>query len=200
MATTVACEEWGRRFLEHAVSVERVLDGVNVLADRPIELGPIGVGPGRVAKVTARGRIGTATCVRVATAPDLVFEVMLPVSLQFVLDLTMDKQRYDADLVVPLRITAHTRADLSLLLAVAPPEPAAVSLDLRARGLRAQITSAAAGIDAELRRFVARYVAREIDQPHVVRARTIDVAAAVDRAAASVSPRRAAPTAPATGP
>lgn len=184
---------WGQLFLEHAVTAERVLAGVNVMADRPIDVGPISVGPGRLAKVHAKGRIGMATCARVSTTPQIAFDVALPVSLHFVLDLTMDKQRYDAELVVPLRLTTHANADLSIVLDIAPPQPDAIQLDLRAKGLRATFTQAAAGIDGELRRFVARYVAREVAQPHILQARTVDVAEALRSAANRAVPREATP-------
>lgn len=180
---------WGELFFEHAVTTERVLAGVNVLADRPIDVGPLGVGPGRLAKVHARGRIGVATGERVGLMP-VAFDVSLPVTLQFVLDLGMDKQRFDADVVVPLRLTAHGRSDLAIVLEVTPPAPEQVRVQLRAQGLRASITQAAAGIDGELRRFVARYVAKEVEKPQVASARVIDVAAALAKAASGVVPRK----------
>lgn len=180
---------WGELFFEQAVTIERVLAGVNVLADRPIDVGPLGVGPGRLAKVHARGRIGVATGERVGLMP-VAFDVALPVALEFVLDLGMDKQRFEADIVVPLRLTAHGRNDLAIVLEVTPPTPAQVVVNLRAQGLRASITQAAAGIDGELRRFVARFVAKEVEKPEVASARVIDVAAALARAASGVVPRK----------
>jgi hypothetical protein len=45
-----------------------------------------------------------------------------------------------------------------------------------------------ANVEGELRRFVARYVAREIEKPEVARARLIDVAEAIDKAWASLAP------------
>jgi len=179
---------WGERFFEHAVTLERVLAGVNVLGGRPIDVGPLGVGPGRLAKVHATGTIGAATGRLVGVSP-VRFDVVLPVSLAFVLDLTMDKQRFDADVEVPLRLTAHAHADLSIFVDVTPPRPEQVVVRLRAQGLRASLTQAAAGVDGELRRFVARYVAREVDKPHVAAARVIDVAAAIARSADHVVPR-----------
>lgn len=179
---------WGERFFEQAVTLERVLAGVNVLGGRPIELGPLGVGPGRLAKVHARGTIGEATGQRVGASP-MTFDVMLPASLSFVLDLTMDKQRFDAEVEVPLRLTAHAHADLSIFVDVTPPRADAVVVRLKAQGLRASLTQAAAGVDGELRRFIAKYVAREVDKPHIAAARVIDVAAAIERSADHVVPR-----------
>lgn len=179
---------WGERFFDRAVTLERVLAGVNVLGGRPIELGPLGVGPGRIAKVHATGTIGEATGQRVGVSP-VTFDVTLPASLSFVLDLTMDKQRFDAEIEVPLRLTAHAHADLSIFVDVTPPGADAVVVRLKAQGLRASLTQAAAGVDGELRRFIAKYVAREVDKPHIAAARVIDVAAAIERSADHVVPR-----------
>ena len=41
----------------------------------------------------------------------------------------------------------------------------------KAKGLRASVLQRVAGVEGELRRFVARYVARELDKPHVREAR-----------------------------
>ncbi|WP_418062689.1 hypothetical protein [Pimelobacter simplex] len=185
---------WGERFFASAVTAERVLRGVNVLAGRPIDVGPMGVGPGRIAKVTAQGRIGTATGERTGADP-VSFHVDLPVELVFTIDLGMDKQRFDAAITVPLLITAHARADLAIALDVEPPRPAQVVVRLKAQGLRASLTSRAANVEGELRRFVAKYVARELDQPYVRQATLIDVAAAVERAAAGLGPRAESPIA-----
>ncbi len=185
---------WGERFFSTAVTAERVLNGVNVLAGRPIDVGPIGVGPGRIAKVIAQGRIGTATGERVDTDP-VSFNVTLPVALKFTIDLGMDKLDFNADITVPLVITAHACADLSIQLEVTPPPAAQVAVKLKAQGLRASLTSKAANVEGELRRFVAKYVARELGQPYVQEATVINVAGAIDGAASKLGPRAESPTA-----
>ncbi|GAA3825079.1 hypothetical protein [Nocardioides panacisoli] len=188
-ADVIEYAAWGELFFERAVTVERVLAGVNVMADRPIEVGPLGVGPGRLAKVHAKGRIGMATGERVGTLP-LRFAVLVPVTFQLVLDLGMDKQRFDADVTVPLLLTVHGRADLAIEVEVAPPRTEDVEVRLKAQGLRASLTQVAAGVDGELRRFVARYVAKEVQKPHITAARVIDVAGAIEKAADSLGPKR----------
>ncbi len=172
---------WGTAFFTTAVTTERVLAGVGVLAGQPIDVGPLGVGPGRLVKVTATGRIGEASAVRTGDLP-VTFDVQLPVDLEFVLDLGMDKHRFAADIVVPLALTARARRDLAIVLDVVPPRASEIDLRLRARGLRASITQHAAGVEGEVRRFVANYVARELDKPYVLAARVIDVAGLIDRA------------------
>ena len=172
---------WGTAFFTTAVTTARVLAGVNVLAGRPIDVGPLGVGPGRLVKVRATGRIGEATGDRTGDDP-VTFAVSLPVTLDLVLDLGMDKHRFAADIVVPLALTARARRDLAIVLDVVPPRASEIDLRLRAQGLRASVTRYAGGVEGEVRRFVAGYVVEELDAPHVLAARIIDVAGLIDRA------------------
>lgn len=180
--------EWGVGFFTTAVTSERVLAGINVLAGQQIDVGPMGVGPGRIVKVRATGCIGTAVGERTGSDP-VTFQVSLPVSLEFTIDLGMDKHRFTADMSVPLVLTARARQDLAIVLDVTPPTPQQVVVRLKAQGLRASITQHAANVEGELKRFVSKYVAREIDKPYVVKARIIDVSGAIDRAIATLGPK-----------
>lgn len=178
---------WGVEFFHRAVTVDRVLRGVNVLSGRPIDVGPMGVGPGRLVKVTAKGEIGTATGERIADEP-VSFHVTLPVPLELVVDLGMDKHRFDVRIELPLVLAAHARDDLTIVIDITPPRAAQVKVDLQAQGLRAQLMQMAAGVDGELKRFVAKYVSREIAKPYVRDATVIDVGAAIERATRTLGP------------
>ncbi|WP_232679884.1 hypothetical protein [Nocardioides sp. R-C-SC26] len=183
---------WGERFFTTAVTTERVLAGINVLAGQPIDVGPMGVGPRKIVKVRATGSIGQAQGRKVGDAP-VSFEITLPVSLEFVIDLGLDKHRFTAEIVVPLAITARSRSDLAIVLDVVAPTASQVRIDLRAQGLRASLTQHAANVEGELRRFVAKYVARELDKPYVAAARLIDVSGAIDKAISTLGPRQPDP-------
>lgn len=179
---------WGVEFFHQAVTEERVLRGVNVLSGRPIDVGPMGVGPGKLVKVTAKGRIGTATGRRVSDEP-VSFHVTLPVPIEFVIDLGVDKHRFNAEIGVPLVIAARAREDLAIVLDVTPPSAAQVQVRLQAQGLRAQLVQAAAGVEGELKRFIAKYVKRELAKDYVQQATTIDVAGAIERASRGMGPK-----------
>ena len=179
---------WGVEFFHRAVTAERVLRGVNVLSGRVIDVGPMGVGPGRLVKVTAKGKIGTATGQRVSDEP-VSFHVTLPVPLEFVIDLGMDKHRFDAMIELPLVISAHARDDLAIVIDITPPTASQVKVDLQAKGLRAQLMQMAAGVEGELKRFVAKYVSKELSKPYVKDATVIDVGAAIEKAAKGVGPK-----------
>jgi len=184
-------EEFGVDFFRRAVTLERVQQAVAALAEQPIDVGPVGVGPGRLVKVSATGGIGR-TAVTPLPGPEVSFHVVLPVSLDVALDLGVETHRFHADLAVPLTLHARAMLPATVRLDLDPPTPDQVGLDLRAAGLRASVLQRVAGIEGEVKRFVARYVRRELDKPYVERARTIDVGAALDKAWASV------PLAPAT--
>ena len=53
----VTYEEFGRKFFEVAVTEERVGDAIAGIAGDAFEMGPMGQGPGKIAKVTAKVRI-----------------------------------------------------------------------------------------------------------------------------------------------
>jgi hypothetical protein len=186
----VSYQQWGADFFAEAVSGERILGAVNNIAGQPIDFGPIGVGPGKLAKVRAFGEIGAASAVRL-DAPEITYRVELPVALTFELNLQVETHTFHAELLVPLTLTARAVEGVRVFIAVTPPHHSEVLVQVRAEGIRASIMQRVANIEGELRRFVARYVAREVSKPHIEAARVIDVAAAIDRAWAHISPEPA---------
>ncbi|MCW2762299.1 MAG: hypothetical protein JWR85_2500 [Marmoricola sp.] len=182
----VTYEQWGVDFFLEAISEERLLGAVNSIAGQGIDFGPIGAGPGGIAKVRAYGEIGDASATRLA-GDQIAYRVLLPVSLTFEVDLQIEKQQFDAELLVPLTLSAVARSRVRILIEATPPRAEDVQVELKARGLRASVLQRVVGIEGELRRFVARYVAKELDKPHVREARTIDVRAAIGQAWTSIS-------------
>lgn len=187
----VSYHQWGADFFAEAVSGERILGAVDNLAGQPIDFGPIGVGPGKIAKVRAYGAIGSAAAARL-DVPEISYRVELPVDLTFELDLQVETHTFHADLLVPLVLTARAVEGVRVFIEVVPPHSSEVQVQVQAEGLRASIMQRVANVEGELRRFVARYVAREVTKPHVEAARLIDVAAAIDRAWSHLSPEPAA--------
>lgn len=184
-------EEFGALFFRAAITPERILGAVDAIAGQPIDFGPMGVGPGRIARVTAKGQIGEAAATEVPGIP-ITYRLVVPVSLDFTVDLQVEKERFHAEVEVPLTVIAHATRDLRIVVDVTPPNPDELTLELEAEGLRAGLLKRVANIDGELRRFVAKYVARELEKPHVVATRVIDVGVSIDVAWAGMAPGRAA--------
>jgi hypothetical protein len=183
----VSYQQWGADFFAEAVSGERILGAVDNIAGQPIDFGPIGVGPGKLAKVRAYGEIGAASAHRL-DGSEITYRVELPVALTFELNLQVETHTFHAELLVPLTLTARAVEGVRVFIAVDPPHHSEVVVQVRAEGIRASIMQRVANIEGELRRFVARYVAREVSKPHIEAARVIDVAAAIDRAWAHLAP------------
>jgi len=181
-------QQWGLDFFAEAVSQDRILGAVNNIAGQPISFGPMGVGPAKIAKVKAYGQIGSATA-HPLEGPQISYRVELPVSLTFEIDLQVETHVFHAELLVPLTLTAQALDRVRIFITIDPPKPADIEVKVQAEGLRASIMQRVVNVEAELRRFVAKYVARETTKPHIEAARLIDVSAAIDRAWGSIAPK-----------
>lgn len=173
--------DWGHDFFRTAVTEARLLGAVRQLAGRPIEFGPLGVGPGRLAKVMARGQVGDPTCATV-DGDKIAFRLAIPAHVEFDLDLQVNKQHYTVDMVIPVTVTAHAMPGLKIFIDAQPPDRRDLEVKVEAHGFRATVVSIAADVEGELRKFVAKYVAREIQKPEIMQARVIDVAGRIDGA------------------
>lgn len=177
----IGYDEFGMRFMDLVLHRDRVMESVNRVLGEEIQLGPIGAGPGRkVAKVTATGTFGKAYG---DALPDVVgYHVNLPVQVAFHLDLGVDMLRFDADVLLPLRLTMELVEPLTILWHIAPPEPTDVSISVKSDNRRAAVLQRLTGLDGELRRFIVRFVERELEKPHVRKAMRIDLVTLIDNA------------------
>lgn len=174
-------EEFGRRFFEVAVTEGRVAGAFAAITGDSFELGPIPSGPGGIAKVRARVRIGQPHIEREIS--DLItFAVQIPLSIQLLVDIRVDRIRYDVDGSVSLALTARAVEPLELHIDVCDPTPKDVTVGVSARNLRGEIIRVVAQVDDEIKRFISADVAERIRDPQVTEARIIDVAAELGRA------------------
>jgi hypothetical protein len=177
----IGYDEFGMRFMDLVLHRDRVMESVNRVLGEQIQLGPIGAGPGRkVAKVTATGTFGKAYG---EALPDVVgYHVNLPVQVAFHLDLGVDMLRFDADVLLPLRLTMELVEPLTILWHITPPDPADVTISVQSDNRRAAVLQKLTGLDGELRRFIVRFVERELEKPHVRKAMRIDLVTLIDNA------------------
>jgi hypothetical protein len=177
----IGYDEFGVRFMNLVLHRDRVMESINRVLGEDFQLGPIGAGPGRkVAKVTASGTFGTAYG---EALPDVVgYQVNLPVQVTFHLDLGVDTMRFDADVVLPLRLTMDLVEPLTVLWHITPPRPDDVAIDVQSDNRRAAVLQKLTGLDGELRRFIVRFVERELEKPHVRKAMRIDLVTVIDNA------------------
>ena len=174
-------EEFGRRFFEVAVTEGRVGGAIGAIAGEGFEMGPMGQGPGKIAKVSARVRILDPHVTR-EVGESITFAIRIPLEIDMVVDVRIDRPKFMVFGEIALRATARAAEPLLLILDVEKPRPSDISIHVTSKSLRGEVLRIVAGVDAEIRRFIAAHVAREIDSPASSRAKIIDVADRLDAA------------------
>ena len=174
-------EYFGAEFFRTAVTEERILGAIGGLTGDTFEFGPLAVGPGKIAKVNATGLIGTPSITPV-DGPEVRFRLSIPVKVKLAVHVPLDEHRFRADLVVHLNLTARAAKPLRVIIDIENPTREDVDCVLEAESIRASLLNTVAGVEAELKRFVAKYVSREVQKPHIVKAKDIDVAARISGA------------------
>lgn len=170
--------EFGARFFATAVTRERIAEAAQGLAGRPIDVGPLGVGPLGLVKVRANGAVGTPEIVD-RDGELVAFDVAVPVDLDMVIEIGLEKYRFTAAMTLHLVVTARAAEPLLIVIDVEPPTRRTIDVDLHADGLRASVVQLVAGVEGELKRSVAKFVRAELDKPAAREARIIDVATAL---------------------
>jgi hypothetical protein len=174
-------EEFGRRFFELAVTPQRVAAAFADIAGSEFAMEPIAQGPGGIAKVSANVKIQEPQVTR-RLGDAITFVIHIPLSIDLLLDLRLDKQRFVVSGDIALRATARAAEPLLLIVDVAKPRPSDITVNVSSKSLRGEVLRVLAGVDGEIRRFIAQYVAEQIDAPQSQAAQIIDVAHKVNQA------------------
>ncbi len=171
--------EFGRRFFEVAVTEERVGNAIGAIAGDAFEMGPMGQGPGKIAKVTAKVRIMDPRVTR-QVGEMITFAIRIPLEIDMVVDLRIDRPKFMVFGEIALRATARAAAPLLLIIDVEKPRPSDISIHVTSKSLRAEVVRILGNVDAEIKRFIAAHVAGEIESPESKKAKVIDVADSID--------------------
>ncbi|RAU93987.1 hypothetical protein [Mycolicibacter senuensis] len=174
-------EEFGRKFFEIAVTEERVAAAFAAIAGDEFEMPPMRQGPGGIARVSAKVRIQQPRVTR-GLGDLLTFAIHIPLEIDLLIDLRLDKQRFTVAGDIALRATARAAEPLLLIIDVPKPRPSDITVEVSSTSLRGELLRIFAGVDGEIRRFIASYVADEIESPQSQQAQVIDVAERLDSA------------------
>ncbi|BBZ22951.1 hypothetical protein [Mycolicibacter hiberniae] len=177
----VTYEEFGRKFFEVAVTEERVAAAFADIAGDEFAMPSMRQGPGGIAKVSATVRVQQPQVTR-TLGELLTFAIHIPLEIDLLIDLRLDKQRFTVSGDIALRATARAAEPLLLIIDVPKPRPSDITVEVSSTSIRGELLRIFAGVDGEIRRFVASYVAAEIDSPQSQRAQIIDVAEQLDTA------------------
>ncbi len=176
----VSYQDFGRRFFEVAVTEERVGAAFAAIAGNEFDMEPMAQGPGKIAKVSAKVAIKKPQVSR-NVADSITFDIHIPLLIDLLLDLRLDKQRFRVDGDIALTATARAAEPLLLIVDVAKPRPSDITVHVSSKTLRGEVLRIIAGVDGEIRRFIAQYVSEEIDSPESQKAQVIDVAEQLDQ-------------------
>jgi hypothetical protein len=167
-------EEFGRRFFEVAVSEERVADAIGGIAGDAFEIGPISQGPAGIAKATAHVRIKHPIVAR-EIGEQITFAIRIPLEIDMMLDLRIDRPRFMVFGEIKLKAVAVAAEPLLLILDVKAPRSSDIAIHVTSSSLRAELVRIVGNVDGEIKRFIAKHVAGEIDSPEATKAKVIDV-------------------------
>ena len=174
-------EEFGRKFFEVAVTEDRVGGAVAAIAGEAFQVGPIGQGPGKIAKVTAKVNIKTPRVTR-QLGEMVTFAIRIPLEIDMVVDLRIDRPRFMVFGEIALQATARAAEPLLLIIDVEKPRASDIAIHVTSKSLRGEVVRIIGGVDAEIKRFIAAHVEGEINSPASLKARIIDVADSIDAA------------------
>lgn len=176
-------EHFGANFMRLVLHRQRILDSIERVLGEELTLGPIGAGPGRVfARITAKGTFGKTTGEDLPDPETIGYRVFLPIAVTFDLDLRVDSLTFEADVLLPLTLRMYVEEPLTVVWDITVPSEDEVQMTLKADKRRSAALQKVAGLDAELRRFIIKFVAKELDKPHVRKAMRIDLVSVIDAA------------------
>ncbi|HEU0191723.1 MAG TPA: hypothetical protein VFR17_10730 [Mycobacterium sp.] len=173
-------EEFGRRFFEIAVTEERVAAALAALAGDEIEMPPMAQGPGKIAKVVAKVKIRQPRVTR-DLGEEITFSIHIPLSIDLLIDLRVDKQRFAVAGDIALKAVARAAEPLRLLIDVAKPQASDITVRVASTSIRGELLRIIGGVDGEIRRFTAKHVRDQIDSPASQKAQWIDVGDLIDK-------------------
>lgn len=173
-------EAFGRHFFEYAVTQARIESALSNIAGNRIDFGPRNIGPGGLARVSAKGQVDTPQ-VRPREGDRIGFDVTVPVRIELDVGFAGQRHRFDAELLADLRLTVRALRPLRIFIDVAEPTERDVRVEVAAQGLGASLLNRLADVEGELQRYVARYIARQIDKPEIRKMREIDVAQRLEK-------------------
>ena len=110
----VSYETFGRRFFEVAVTEERVGAAFAAIAGSKFDMPPMAQGPGKIAKVSANVTIKQPQVPR-NIDDSITFDIHIPLLIDLLVDLRIDKQRFTVDGDIGLSATARAAEPLLLI-------------------------------------------------------------------------------------
>ena len=176
--TWITYGEFGKRFFEEAVTLERISDAVEGMAGKGIKIGPIGLGPGGLAGFVAEGSVGSPTISK-RNGADVAFDLLVPASLSVILRLGQEI-RIQVGIEVGLTLVARPAQPLRIVIDIPAIDHTDVRLVIRAEALGAAWQWLLEPMGEVIRREVATRINAMTSDPESVEGRIFDIAARIN--------------------
>ena len=176
--TWIGYEEFGKRFIAEAVTIERITEAVADMSGAGVKIGPATLGPGGMAGFFAEGAVGKPRIVS-HDGDDVRFDVLVPASL--VLSLRLGGQvRFEAGVEIRLRLTARPADPLLIVIDIPKVTPDDVTVIVRAEALGSAGEWLLDPITRLTRGEVAARINTMLFHPKALRRRVFDVTAMIE--------------------
>ncbi|MCE5288716.1 MAG: hypothetical protein LLG14_05685 [Nocardiaceae bacterium] len=182
----ISYEQFGRAFVEYAVTADKVRDSVGDLSGRSFQFGPLPVGPGGLAKVDADVTLGDVAVHR-KLGREMQFDVAIPIKVLLKINLTLDSSKFDVDGDIHIRLRVRAASPLRILIEIEKPRTRDVQIVVQHEGTRAALLRIFAAVDHQIKKFIVKYITDEVNKPEIQRNLEIDLTHHVDGAWGAIS-------------
>ena len=176
--TWITYGEFGKRFFEEAVTLERISEAIEGIAGKGIKIGPIGLGPAGLAGFVAEGSVGSPTVAK-RNGADVAFDLLVPASLSVVLRLGQE-MRIQVGIEINLTLVARPAKPLRIVIDIPAITHNDVRLVIRAEALGAAWQWLLEPMGEVIRREVASRINAMTSDPEAVKGRVFDIAARIN--------------------
>ena len=179
----ISFDQFGRNFMRHIVTTERVAAAIASVVGERIEVGPMAAGPRDAARASLRGKLAGVDVARADADPDgetMRFTALVRLDCTLAVKAPVFDKRYRGTLTIPLLLHVRTASPVRLVIDVEPPSPPDIGVELESRDRSGRLIQVLGNIDGEVRTRTAAEVARRVEAPEARRHREIDVLAMVD--------------------
>ena len=179
----ISFDQFGRNFMRHIVTTERVAAAIASVVGERIEVGPMAAGPRDAARASLRGKLAGVDVARADADPDgetMRFTALVRLDCTLAVKAPVLDKRYRGTLTIPLLLNVRTASPVRLVIDVEPPSPLDIGVELESRDRSGRLIQVLGNIDGEVRTRTAAEVAHRVEAPEARRHREIDVLAMVD--------------------
>ena len=105
----------------------------------------------------------------------VAFDVRIPLDIDLLIDLRVDRSRFMVTGEIALIATARAAEPLLLIIDIPKPERKDITVNVTSQTLRGELLRIVADVDSEIKRVIAKQVGRRIEAPEAQQAKVVDI-------------------------